>query len=330
MNLTKTSRRGRASREAAAEPRRNPRNERPNQRPPWEEPPTVAGNVAKGATILAVLAVILLPIYSVIMTSFSTKASVDAAGGLVVVPEGGVTLNAYREIIQGGVVTRALVVSLGVTVVGTAVSMVVTVLCAYGLSRPRSFAHRTILFTLILTMFFSGGIIPSFLVVAALGGYEQYWSLILPSAVSVFNILVMRAFFANTAPELIDSGRIDGASEWRILWSIVLPTSKAVNAVIALFYAVGYWNSFFNVLLYMPAANEKWPLQLVLYNYVTQGFTMAGTGRTELGGYLGRQQVAHLSLQMAVVVLTLVPIMLVYPFVQRHFTKGMLIGAVKG
>jgi len=120
MNLTKTSRRGRASREAAAEPRRNPRNERPNQRPPWEEPPTVAGNVAKGATILAVLAVILLPIYSVIMTSFSTKASVDAAGGLVVVPEGGVTLNAYREIIQGGVVTRALVVSLGVTVVGTA------------------------------------------------------------------------------------------------------------------------------------------------------------------------------------------------------------------
>ncbi len=300
-----------------------------SERPVWEEPPTLVGQTAKGTTLGVVMAVILVPIYSIVLTSFSTQHAVNVAGGLVLVPHG-LTLNAYREIISGGVVSRALVVSLTITAIGTLLSMVVTVLAAYGLSRQGSFGHRFLLMIMIITMFFSGGLIPSFLVVSWLGGYDQYWALIVPSAISVFNILVMRSFFSSTAPELIDSARIDGAGEWRILWSIVLPTSRAVTAVISLFYAVGYWNSFFNVLLYMPADSEKWPLQMVLYNYVTQGFTMAGTGTTGVGNYLGHQQVAPLSLQMAVVVLTLVPIMLVYPFVQKHFTKGMLLGAVKG
>jgi multiple sugar transport system permease protein/putative aldouronate transport system permease protein len=173
-------------------------------------------------------------------------------------------------------------------------------------------------------------VIPLFLVVSALGGYDQYWALILPSAVSVFNILVMRAFFSNIAAELIESARIDGASDWVILWRIVLPSSKAVTAVIALFYAVGYWNSWFNILLFMPADSSKWPLQMVMYNYVTEGMSFAGSGVTNVGANLGRQQIAPLSLQMAVVVLTVVPILVVYPFVQKHFTKGVLLGAVKG
>ena len=139
----------------------------------------------------------------------------------------------------------------------------------------------------------------------------------------------MRSFFSGTAPELIDSGRIDGAGDWRIMWSIVLPISRPVLAVMALFYAVGYWNSFFNALLYMPADSEKWPLQVVLYNYVTQGTAVPGTNLANVGQVLGHQ-VAPLSLQMAVVVLTLVPILLVYPLVQKHFTKGMLTGAIKG
>jgi multiple sugar transport system permease protein/putative aldouronate transport system permease protein len=206
---------------------------------------------------------------------------------------------------------------------------VVTVLCAYGLSRPGSFAHRTILMTLVVTLFFSGGIIPTFLLVSDLHGYSQYWALILPSAVSVFNILVMRAFFSNTAPELIDAAHIDGAGEWRTLWSVVLPTSRAVIAVITLFYAVGYWNSFFNALLYLPD-NGKWPLQMIIYTYTLQGNMVPGTGTTGTGQYAGHQQIAPLAIQMAVVTLTLIPIMLVYPFAQRHFTKGMLLGAIKG
>jgi hypothetical protein len=176
----------------------------------------------------------------------------------------------------------------------------------------------------------NGYIIPLFLVVSALGGYDQYWALIAPSAVSVFNIIVMRSFFSNVASDLIESARIDGASDWRILRSIVLPVSKAVTAVIALFYAVAYWNSWFNILLFMPADSQKWPLQMVMYNYVTEGMTMAGSGNTIVGQNLGHQQIAPLSLQMAVVVLTLVPILIAYPFAQKHFTKGVLLGAIKG
>jgi putative aldouronate transport system permease protein len=298
-------------------------------RPVWQERPKPATQAAKSGGIVIILALILIPLYTVTLTSFSTQASINIAGGLVLWPHG-LTLNAYSLIITGGVVGRALLISLALTAVGTAFSMVVTILAAYGLSRTGSFGHRAILLTMMITMFFNGGVIPLFLVVSALGGYDQYWALILPSAVSVFNILVMRAFFSNIAFDLIESARIDGASDWMILRRIVLPASKAVTAVIALFYAVGYWNSWFNILLFMPADSTKWPLQMVMYNYVTEGMSFAGSGVTNVGANLGRQEIAPLSLQMAVVVLTVVPILLVYPFVQKHFTKGVLLGAIKG
>jgi putative aldouronate transport system permease protein len=298
-------------------------------RPVWQERPKPHTQAAKSVSVLVILAIVVIPLYSVTLTSLSTQASINIAGGLVLWPHG-LTVNAYSLIFGGGVVARALIISLVITAVGTVFSMLVTILAAYGLSRAGSFGHRTILWIMLLTMFFNGGVIPLFLVVSALGGYSQYWALIAPSAVSVFNIIVMRSFFANIASDMIESARIDGASEWKILWRIVLPTSKAVTAVIALFYAVGYWNSWFNILLFMPADSAKWPLQMVMYNYVTQGMSMAGSGITNIGQNLGRQQIAPLSLQMAVVVLTVVPILIVYPFVQRHFTKGVLLGAIKG
>jgi putative aldouronate transport system permease protein len=306
------------------------RRRRSRGRPVWEEPPTTAGLTAKGGALGLVLVIILLPIYAIVLTSFSTQGAVNNAGnGLVLWPHG-LTLNNYKLIIGGGVVARALVISLAITAVGTAISLAITILAAYGLSRADSFGHKTILWTMLITMFFSGGIIPLFLVVSALGGYDAYWSLILPSAVSVFNIIVMRSFFASAAAEVIESARIDGAGDWTILRRIVLPMSKAVTAVIALFYAVGYWNSWFNIMLFMPADSQKWPLQMVLYTYVTEGSSMAGSGTSNVGQYLGRQQIATVSLQMAVVVLTLVPIVIAYPFAQRHFTKGVLLGAIKG
>ena len=298
------------------------------QRPNWEEPPTAAGQAGKGVVLFLVVAVVVVPLYMVVLTSLSTQGSVNEAGGMVLVPHG-ITFEAYRQIFTNQLVMHSLLVSLGITVVGTAVSMVVTILCAYGLSRHNSYAHRPILMLLVVTMFFSGGLIPTFLVVSALGGYDNYWSLILPSAVSVFNILVVRAFFSNTAQDLIDAAAIDGAGDWRTLWSVVLPTSRAVTAVVALFYAVGYWNTFFTALLYLPD-NQKWPLQMVIYTYTLQGAAMPGTGTTTTGQYFGTQQVAPLAIQMAVVTLTLIPILLVYPFVQRHFTKGVLLGAIKG
>jgi putative aldouronate transport system permease protein len=308
---------------ARARRRRDPR------RPAWQEAPSPATQGTKAGGITIIVLIVLFPIYSIALTSLSTQASINIAGGLVVWPHG-LTLNAYRLIISGGVVGRALVISLAITAVGTALSMIVTILASYGLSRAGSFGHRTILWFMMITMFFNGGVIPLFLVVSALGGYDQYWALILPTAVSVFNIIVMRAFFMNIASEMIESARIDGAGDWKILWRIVLPTSKAVTAVIALFYAVGYWNSWFNILLFMPADSSKWPLQMVMYDYVTEGMTMPGSGTTNVGQYIGSQQIAPLSLQMAVVALTIVPVLFVYPFVQKHFTKGVLLGAIKG
>jgi putative aldouronate transport system permease protein len=182
------------------------------KRPVWEEKPSKVGEAAKGVTLTVVVLLVIVPIYCVVLTSLSPQSSVNLAGGIVLVPHG-LTLNAYREMLGGGVVTRAMVISLAITIVGTAISMVVSVLCAYGLSRPRSLGHKWILMTLIATMFFSGGIIPSFIVVAdVFHGYDQYWALVLPGAVSAFNILIIRAFYMNTASELIEAAKLDGAS----------------------------------------------------------------------------------------------------------------------
>jgi putative aldouronate transport system permease protein len=303
------------------------RRKRRYERPSWEEPPTVVGEAAKGITLGGVLLVMLVPLWIIVVTSLSDQGAVNRAGGLVIWPDG-LTFEAYRVMLSDATVRTALLVSLGITGIGTLLSMAVSVMCAYGLSRSRSLGHSFLLMLLIITMFVNGGLIPTFLVVTGLGGYGQLWSLILPSAVSVFNILILRAFYSSTSADLIEAARIDGAGDWRILWSIVLPTSRAVTAVMALFYGVGYWNSFFNVMLYMPTDSEKWPLQYVLYTYVSRGNGMPGSVNNGFGDALS--QTAPLALQMAVVVLTLVPLLIVYPFVQKHFRTGVLTGAIKG
>lgn len=291
-------------------------------RPAWEEEPGIAAKAGKGLLLFLVVLAVLGPLYTIVLTSISSQGTITQAGGLVLIP-GEISFDAYRQILNGGVVTRAVLVSVGVTAVGTLLSMVVSILCAYGLSRPGSFAHTPLLFTLLITMFFSAGMIPSYLLVSGLGLINSYWSLILPSAVSVFNIIILRGFFMGIDRGILDSARIDGASEWRILAQIVLPMSKAVTAVIALFYGVGYWNAFFNAVLYINDSAKN-PLQVVLRSYVLQGVSVPG--QIDVG-----QGVApSLALQMAVIVIAMVPILIVYPFVQKHFTKGVMIGAVKG
>jgi putative aldouronate transport system permease protein len=209
----------------------------------------------------------------------------------VIVP-GELTLNAYTQILSGGVVTRSVLVSVGVTAVGTLLSTTVSVLAAYGLSRPRSFGHRPILFIFLITMFFGAGLIPTYLLVSSLGLIDSYWALILPGSVSAFNVLILRSFFMGIDPAVLDAARIDGAGDWRILGKIVLPMSRAAIAVIALFYGVGYWNAFFNAILYIND-NAKWPLQLVLRSYVLQGVNLPGSG-TGVGrrGARGRERAA--------------------------------------
>ncbi|MFZ4183067.1 carbohydrate ABC transporter permease [Streptomyces sp. R02] len=292
-------------------------------RPVWEEEPSRAGQAGKGIALgLACLAV-LFPLWIVIVTSLQTKRTIDEAGGLVVIPRS-ITFVAYQELLSGGQVQRAALVSVGVTVVGTLFSMAVSVLCAYGLSRGGSLGHRWILMTLLATMFFGAGLIPTYLLVQALGLTDTYLALILPSAVSVFNILVLRAFFMNISQELVDSARIDGAGEWRILIRIVMPLSRAVIAVISLFYAVGYWSAWFNASIYLTD-QDMMPLQNVMIQLVQKQERPVG-----LSAQINTGQLSPLAVQMAVMVLALLPVAVLSPFVQKHFKKGMLTGAVKG
>ena len=296
-------------------------------RPAWEEPPTRLGGAVKGITLGTVLLLILGPLYTVVLTSLSPQSEISKAGGMVLVP-GKLTFAAYEQLLSGGVVLRAVLVSIGITAVGTLVSTVVSVLAAYGLSRSDSFLHRPILFVFLITMFFGAGLIPTYLWVSKLGLINSYWALILPGAVSAFNVLILRNFFMAIDQSIIDAARIDGAGDWRILSKIVLPMSRAVTAVVALFYGVGYWNAFFNAMLYLRDSS-KWPLQMVLRAYVLRGQPPTGTTGTFVNvGASGA--VPSLAAKMAVIVLAVIPILVVYPFVQRHFTKGIIFGAIKG
>lgn len=297
------------------------------KRPAWDEEPTVLEKAGKSAVLVLIVLAVLLPLYTVVLTSLSTDTTINQAGGMVLIP-GELTLAAYSSILSGGVVTKSILVSIGVTAVGTLLSTTVSVMAAYGLSRTDSLMHRPILFLFIITMFFSAGMIPTYLVVSGLGLIDSYLALILPGAVSAFNILILRAFFMGIDPGILEAARIDGAGEFRILTTIVLPMSTAVIAVVALFYGVGYWNAFFNAMLYLQDSG-KWPLQMVLRSYVLEGVELPGSELTP-AGVAGSQPPASLAVKMAIVVLALVPILLVYPFVQKHFTKGVIFGAIKG
>lgn len=291
------------------------------ERPMWMGRPSPAVQALKAVVLTLACVLVILPFIAVISTSLSNEETVRQAGGFVLWTTEP-TFAAYQQIFSGGVVTRSVLVSTGVTLVGTFISIVTTVALAYGLARPKTLGAKPLLMTVLFTLLFAPGLIPSYLMVKELGLIDSYWALILPVCVNAFNVIVVRSFFMDIPQELIDSARIDGASEFTILNKIILPLSRAVIAVVSLFYAVGYWNAFFNAVLYLND-NSKWPLQLVLRTFVVQGQTY----QQSLDGSVPPPQAA---LQMAILVVSIVPILIVYPFLQKHFAKGMLTGAVKG
>ncbi|MFI5730642.1 carbohydrate ABC transporter permease [Kribbella sp. NPDC051587] len=278
--------------------------------------------VFKGLVLLVFCAVVIIPFVGVISTSVAPNKQINESGGLVLLPDS-IDFAAYRSLFAGGVVTQALLISVFVTVVGTLLSLTVSCLLAYALSRPAFVAGRPILLVVLFSMLFSPGIIPTYLVVKGAGLLDSIWALIVPTMVSAFNVVVLRAFFMNLPGELIESARMDGAGELKTFGYVVLPLSKAVLSVIGLFYAVAYWNAFFSALLYLNDS-KLWPLQLVLRTYVINDTQL---GSAELGTELLPPQA---SIQMAILVVSIVPILVIYPFLQRHFAKGVLTGAVKG
>jgi ABC-type glycerol-3-phosphate transport system permease component len=289
----------------------------------WMERPSRGLRIAKAAFLTLVVLLMVFPFISVIATSFASDEDILQVGGYVLFPRHP-TLNAYRVILQNGIVAHALMVSVGVTVVGTIASMVLTVAMAFGLSR-RVRGLRPVLFLVLFTMLFTPGIIPSYLVVKQLGLLNNYAALILPVMINAFNLVVLRQFFMEIPKEIMDSARIDGAGEIGTLRHIVLPLSKPVLAVVGLFYTVSYWNAFFNALLYLNS-NESWPLQLVVRMYVLQGMFSGGAAYASGDA----SPMVPQSLQMAVVMIATIPIIVVYPFLQRYFTSGVLSGAIKG
>jgi ABC-type glycerol-3-phosphate transport system permease component len=287
------------------------------------ERPSLAGRAVKILTLLVIVIVMVFPFLYVLSMSLSSQRDLQGANisFLSIHP----TLGAYRTILQGGIVTRALSVSVGITVVGTLVCMIMTTTLAYGQSRTSQVPGTKFVLILVLaTLLFNAAIIPNYLLIRYLGLLNTYASLIVPGMISAFNLIVVRQFFMNIPGELTDAAMIDGATPFQIFWKIILPLSKAVLAVVALFYGVALWSDYFTALLYLNDT-AKWPIQLVLRLYVLQGQNL--TGATQVGA---EPLPPSLAIQMAVVIIATVPILVVYPFLQRYFTKGVLTGAIKG
>jgi multiple sugar transport system permease protein/putative aldouronate transport system permease protein len=278
----------------------------------------------KGAILIVACLLVVIPFLSVVSTSLADQRQITESGGFVLWPLHP-SLTAYQSVLAGGVVTRALLVSVGITVVGTVISLACTIGLAYGLSRPNALGHRPLLMIVLFTLLFAPGIIPGYLVVQYLGLLNSYAALILPVAINAFNVIVMRSFFMDIPSELLDAARIDGANDFQVLWRVVIPVSRAVIAVVALFYAVAYWNSFFTALLYINDT-EMWPMQLVVRTFVIDSTSVSSDVPVQPGQAAPPQQ----SLKMAILVLSILPILLFYPFLQRNFSKGALTGAVKG
>lgn len=306
--------------DTATAPPRTTRRRAAARRPPWMARPSMPMQGMKALFIAFIVLVMLYPFFYVIAFSFADAQSVTS-GQLI---PSSFSLSAYESVLAGGVVTRSLLITAGITLVGTTLSVLLTAMMAYGLTRTKGVPFSKAALVLVLcTMFFGAGIIPNYLLIKELNLLDSYWALILPGLIGAFNMIVMRNFFMELPQELLESARIDGASEFRIFVSIVLPLSKAVIAVVALFYAVGYWNSFFNALLYINDSS-KWPIQLVLNQYVVQSNALTDLQAPD------RPAPPKETVQMAIIVIATLPILVVYPFAQRFFTKGVLTGAVKG
>jgi len=274
--------------------------------------------------LISFAALTVVPFIYIVGTSFATQAEI-AARPFFLVPRT-FQLEAYKYIMSSRTLPLALWVSVWTTVLGTVVSMILTLTFAYPLAKKYLIGRNPMLILITFTMVFSGGMIPSYLNVRNLGLLNSYWSMILPGAIGTWNLIVVKNFFQALPLELEESAKIDGASDLTVFLRIVLPLSAAVIATFSLFYAVGYWSAFRPALFYIPSKPDRWPLQLILRNIV-----MLSAGRIDDANFdPGLVLPPTESVRNAVIVFATIPILLVYPFLQKHFTKGVMIGAIKG
>ncbi|MEC0176989.1 carbohydrate ABC transporter permease [Paenibacillus favisporus] len=278
------------------------------------------------AVLSIILIVVLYPLVFVVSASFSSSTAV--LSGRVWLWPVEPTLEGYRAVFKNAMVVKGFLNTMFYTVAGTGINLVLSVMAAYPLSRKDFRGRNGFMLLFVFTMMFSGGLIPSYLLVKDLGMIDTVWAMLLPTALSVWNVIIMRTYFQTTIPdELLEASQLDGCSDLRFLLRIVLPLSGPILAVIALFYAVGHWNQYFNAMIYLKRA-ELYPLQLVLRDILVQNevnIDMLGDAKTAAA----RQGLREL-LKYSLIVVTSFPLLVVYPFVQKFFVKGVMIGSLKG
>lgn len=285
-------------------------------------------DVFNSIAMVIMMIVMLFPFWYCVVGSFNDGTDY-LKGGVYLWPRQFVTSN-YKAVFRDQSIYQAFLVSISKSLIGTATSLLVTGLAAYAMSRPALKGKNFYAPFMTLTMYFSGGLIPYFLLINNMGLYDSFWVYIIPSLFSVWNLIVMRSFFAELPDSLLEAAKIDGAGEYRIYFTIVLPLSKAVLATITLFSLVGHWNSYFDSMMYTSSL-ELQTIQYFLKCMITDpgaASTLASTAAMVIPEEARR--VTPQTIKLAAMVITALPIITVYPFLQKHFVKGVMVGSVKG
>ena len=274
---------------------------------------------------ILVMLIVLIPLIFVVAASFSDPDRV-LRGEVLLIPKG-FTLQAYTMVFENEAIWRGYRNTIFYTLAGTFINIILTVMAAYPLSRKEMKGRRFFTLIILFTMYFNGGLIPTYLLVRDLGMYNTVWAILIPSAISAYNLIVAKSFFEQSIPqELYESAKLDGCGSVQTLFSIVLPLSKAILAVLILYYGVAHWNAYFNALVYLRDENLH-PLQIVLRNILLLGQTEQ-MGSNDVG--MGEKIKMVEAIKYSVIVVSSVPILLLYPLAQRYFVSGVMIGAVKG
>ncbi len=277
------------------------------------------------------LLIVLYPLIYIISASISNPHLVNS-GEMWLLPKG-ITFEGYRTLLGNSSIWLGYLNTIYYTVLGTSINLLVTLPCAYALSREDFYGRRAFTNFMLVTMFLSGGLIPSYLLIRSLGMLNTVWALVIPGAVSVYNVVVTRTFFQSTIPrEMEEAAIVDGCSDFRLFMQIVLPLSTPIIAVMALFYGVGHWNSFFNALIYL-SDRSMYPLQMILREILILQDMSSNTVSnvtSEMANMLySKQQLAQV-IKYGVMIVSSLPVIIVYPFLQKYFVKGMMVGSIKG
>lgn len=270
--------------------------------------------------LLGVTVAILYPVIYIVAVSFSSTNEV-VQGNVWLYPKG-FTFDAYKEIISQNRIPRAYLNTIIYTGLGTLINLFMTAIAAYPLSRTTFFGRRFFMLAIVLTMFFNGGMIPTYILVNTLGMTNTIWAIVIPNAIWTIELLILKSFFENLPDSLRESAVIDGASEYRILFNIMIPLSKPALASIGLFYFMGHWNSYFLPMIYLDDT-EKFPLQVILRDMLLRATNENDT-------LIDRAALAPEALKNATIFISMIPVLIIYPFAQKYFAKGVMLGSEKG